>query len=102
MTEAVHAEPLRARMLQGAGLAAFMTIFESLVRGDRLSLLERIGLVLVASAGGAVGGVAYYATDGWRVRGGAVKTVANVLSLLAYCFAVALVFWGVYELGGFR
>ena len=102
MIESVHNAPLRTRLLQGAGLAAFMTVFESVARGDRGTLAERIGLVLVASAGGAVGGVVYYATDAWRARGGILKTTANVLSLLAYCFAVALVVWGVYELGGFH
>jgi uncharacterized membrane protein YidH (DUF202 family) len=89
-------------MLQGAGLAAFMTIVETVARGQHSALSERIGILLVASAGGAVGGVAYYATDPWRFRGGIRRTTANVLSLLAYCFAVALVFWGVYELGWFH
>src|SRR5438067_3966518 len=39
----------------------------------------------------------YYATDKWRVIGGWRKTVANVLSLLAYCFGtiavIGLVYW---------
>ena len=89
-------------MLQGAGLAALMTIVETVARGERSALIARVGILLVASAGGAVGGVAYYVTDPWRTRGGVLRTTANVLSLLAYCFAVALVFWGVYELGWFH
>ena len=100
--ESMHAASLRMRMLQGAGLAAFMTIFEALVRGAQTTLAERVGVMLVASAGGAVGGVVYYATDAWRARGGVTKTMANVLSLLAYCFAVALVFFAAYELGAFH
>ena len=102
MIAPVHSAPLSTRMLQGAGLAAVMTIVETVARGDRSALSARIGILLVASAGGVFGGVAYYATDPWRARGGVLRTTANVLSLLAYCFAVALVFWGVYELGWFH
>jgi hypothetical protein len=89
-------------MLQGAGLAAFMTVGETLVRGDPPGLVERVGLVVVASAGGSVGAIVYYATDAWRIRGGVRKTTANVLSLLAYCFAVALIVWGLSEIGAFH
>ena len=44
-------------------------------------------------SGGASGGVAFFATDSLRRRGGWRKTVANVLSTTAYCVAmlVALV-----------
>ena len=89
-------------MLQGAGLAAFMTVFEALARRDQTPLGQRLGVLLVACAGGSVGGAVYYATDTWRVRGGVAKTTANVLSLLAYCFAVVLVFFAAYELGAFH
>jgi uncharacterized membrane protein YidH (DUF202 family) len=89
-------------MLQGAGLAAFMTVFETVVRGDPPGLAERVGILVVASAGGAVGGVVYYATDAWRIRGGVLKTTANVISLLAYCFAVVAVIWGLSEMGAFH
>ena len=102
MTESIHDAPLRTRILQGAGLAALMTVFETLVRGDPSGLGERLALLVVASAGGAVGGVVYYSTDAWRFRGGALKTTANVLSLLGYCFAVVLIIWGAYELGAFH
>ncbi len=34
MIESVHSAPLKIRVLQGAGLVAFMTVFETVVRGD--------------------------------------------------------------------
>jgi NhaP-type Na+/H+ or K+/H+ antiporter len=102
MIDSIHGAPLKTRMLQGAGLAAFMTVFEAVARRDHSTLGERIEILLVASLGGAIGGVAYYATDAWRARRGVTKTFANVLSLLAYCFAALLAFWVVYELGAFH
>jgi hypothetical protein len=78
-------------MLQGAGIIAFMCLF-SLVSGDRdnsLSLGQRLMILPLASLGGAVGGAVYYWTDPLRARKGWHRTLANVLSILAYCAAAA-------------
>lgn len=96
----VHRAPVHTRVLQGAGLAAFLTVFRMVayLRSAKDFSIAQLALLLGAvSLGGGVGGVAYYATDRWRVVGGWRKTVANVFSLLAYCFAtiavVGLVYW---------
>ena len=96
----VHEASLKTRMLQGFALAAFVTVCRLLVYGlaKEMSPLPQLALLFGSvAAGGAVGGATYYATDTLRVAGGWRKTSANVLSLLAYCFAtliaLGLVFW---------
>ena len=96
----IHAAPVHTRMLQGAGLAALLTVFRLFayrVSAKDFSLGQFVLLFGAVSIGGAIGGVAYYGTDRWRVVGGWRKTCANVLSLLAYCFAtiavVGLAYW---------
>ena len=51
----------------------------------RLSVADIAISVVAVTVGGGAGGVIYCATDGWRARGGAWRTVANVGSLLGYC-----------------
>jgi hypothetical protein len=102
-TQPVHEKPLRTRMLEGASMIAFMslfTMFGDLAPND-VSFGSRIILFILASLGGAVGGVAYYASDPWRVRGGIFKTLANVTSLLTYCAAAVLfiIFWALLGVG---
>ena len=82
----VHDAPLVTRILQGAGLAVVVTVFgfASGFKG-RLSVADIAISVVAVSLGGGVGGVIHYATDSWRARGGAWRTVANVGSLLGYC-----------------
>ena len=70
-------------------------VVSSLAEG--LNFGQKILVLTAASVGGAVGGAAYYGLDGWRARGGMWKTVANVLSLLAYCFAAFLAILLVYQ-----
>ena len=96
----VHRAPIHTRVLQGVGLAAFLTVFRmaAYLRSPKEFSMAQLALLFGAvSSGGAVGGVVYYATDKWRVIGGWRKTVANVLSLLAYCFGtiavIGLVYW---------
>ena len=96
----VHRASLRTRILQGLGLAAGLTLFRmaAYLRAPKDFSVAQLALVFGAvSLGGAVGGVVYYATDKWRLAGGWRKTVANVLSLLAYCFGtmavIAVVYW---------
>jgi len=96
----IHRAPIGTRMLQGLGLAAFMTVFRMAAYGGSWkssSLAELAVLFGAVSTGGAIGGAAYYATDKWRVLGGWRKTLANVLSLLAYAFmtlaAIGSVYW---------
>jgi hypothetical protein len=84
----VHRESLLTRFWQGAALAAGLTTLR-LVVSDRDGLASShaaLGLMAVAFGGG-VGGLVYYATDPLRVRGGARRTIANVISLLVYAFA---------------
>jgi hypothetical protein len=97
----IHDAPLKTRVLQGMGLAAFMTVFRVLFSGEKVGFKERALLLVVVSVGGGAGGVVYYATDAWRARGGALKTTANVVSLLAYCAVTLLAVYVVYLLGGF-
>ena len=95
----IHGAPLHTRMLQGAGLVALLTALRVVAyRSTKDLSLGQLALLFgAASAGGAIGGMAYYATDRWRVLGGWRRTTANVLSLLAYCFAtigiVGLAYW---------
>jgi hypothetical protein len=94
-----HGKSLLARMLEGAAMIAFLSLFTMFDRSAlaTFSLGSRITGLILASLGGPVGGIAYYASDPWRWRGGIFKTVANVASILAYCFAAA-VFIGLWIL----
>ena len=97
----VHSASLGTRVLQGAGLAAGMTMFRMVAGGAGFSLGARVMLLLVVGLGGGAGGVVYYATDPWRVRGGVLKTTANVVSLLGYCLVTMLALYAAYVLGLF-
>jgi hypothetical protein len=97
----LHDAPLKTRVLQGMGLAALMTVVRVVFSGSDVGFRERVLLLVVVSVGGGAGGVIYYATDVWRARGGALKTTANVLSLLAYCAVTLFAVYVVYLLGGF-
>src|SRR2546429_9274229 len=69
----VHRAPLHTRVLQGVGLAAFLTVFRmaAYLRSPKEFSMAQLALLFGAvSSGGAVGGVVYYATDKWRVIGG--------------------------------
>ena len=72
-------------------MAFFATLF-GLVgrRGANLSLTDKLLVTLAATAGGAIGGAAYFALDPLRARGGAFKTMANILSLLTYAAVAVL------------
>ena len=98
---AVHEKSLRTRMLEGAGIIAFLSLFSMFgVRAPAgFSFGSRVFGLFLASLGGAVGGITYYASDPWRARGGMFKKVANVGSILAYC-AAAVLFVGVWILLG--
>jgi hypothetical protein len=67
--------------------------------GAGFSFKARVLLLVVVGIGGGAGGAIYYATDRWRVRGGGFQTLANVLSLLAYCFVTLLALYLAYLLG---
>jgi uncharacterized membrane-anchored protein len=97
----VHEKSLITRMLEGAAMIGFLSLFTMFDRSARatLPLESRVMGLILASLGGAVGGIAYYASDPWRARGGIFKTVANVASILAYC-AAAVLFIGVWILLG--
>jgi hypothetical protein len=90
--QAVHEKPLRTRMLEGAGIIAFLSLFSMFGRRAPagFSFSSRFFGLILASLGGAVGGIVYYASDRWRARGGIFKTAANVASILAYCVAAVL------------
>jgi len=93
----LHEKPLRTRMLEGAALVAFMSLFTMFGQfsNTTLSVGTRCIAFVLASLGGAVGGAVYYASDPWRARGGIFKTAANIGSILGYC-AAALLFIGVW------
>jgi hypothetical protein len=88
---------LRTRMLQGAGIIAFMCLFTVFGRAadPEWTLGRRLMAIPLASLGGAVGGAVYFATDPFRARRGWRKTMANVLSILAYAVA-SVAFIGVW------
>ena len=93
----VPRRPLGTRMLQGAGIIAVMCLFTVFGSADDsgLSLGQRLMVFPLASAGGAIGGAVYYATDPLRARHGWYRTLANVLSILAYVGA-AIGFFGLW------
>lgn len=83
---------LGTRVLQGIGLVWALTLFSmgfrAITAASSFSFPEirvLVGLALALAAGGAAGGVTYYYTEPLRRRGGWWRTLANVLSLLAYC-----------------
>ena len=96
----IHEAPLLTRILQGAGLAAALTVFRVFAgfgpRRSPSTILIALGAVAL---GGGAGGAVYYATDSWRAQGGVRRTFANVGSLLAYCLATGLMVVLVYFLG---
>ncbi len=73
--------------MQGLGLALLLVVFRMgaglLAASIRWNEVIMVGAA--ASLGGVLGGATFYATDGWRIAGGWRRTLANVLSLLAYC-----------------
>ena len=97
----IHDAPLKTRVLQGMGLAAFVAVFRLVFLREIVGFKDRVLMLLVVSVGGGAGGVVYYATDAWRARGGVLKTTANVVSLLAYCAVTLLAVYVAYLLGAF-
>ncbi len=82
---------LQARIFQGVALALGLTAFRlavGLASGQPVALppapVAVLGAVVIGLAG-AAGGAVYYATEGWRRRGGWRRTLANVCALLTYC-----------------
>ena len=80
-------------MYEGAGMAFGATIFGLIAgrRGVDLPISHRVLVILLATVARAVGGAAFYALDPLRAHGGMRKTLANVLSILAYAAFVAVV-----------
>jgi len=72
-------------------------MFAGIASPKGYSLVQLAVLFGAVASGGAAGGAVYYATDDLRAAGGWRKTLANVASLLVYCFAtllvVGLVYW---------
>ena len=83
----LHGAPLHTRFLQGAGLAAGLTVLRMFAVSTKFTVGQLLFGLVGISLGGGIGGTVYYATDRLRVRGGMRRTLANVTSLLAYCFA---------------
>jgi hypothetical protein len=76
---------LRYRVWQGVRYFAFLSLFTAapaLLRGDFVVFAVAVAVSAVA---GAVGGAMYFVTGPWRARGGATRTFANVITLLAFC-----------------
>jgi hypothetical protein len=92
--EVVLGEQLRTvsvstRMLQGAGVAVGLAIFNVVLqRRPDVPPWMLLAAIAVVALGGAAGGATYYATQGLRAQGGRRKSFANVVSLLAYALFV--------------
>jgi len=84
---------LRARMVQGslaAALTAMFTAFGAPIE-DPHPFVVRIAVVACSALAGALAGVVYFYTEPMRLSGGWQKSLANVVTLLAFsAFAVAL------------
>ena len=84
----LHSAALHTRFFQGAGLAAALTVLRMFFAvSTKFTVGQMLFGLVGVSLGGGIGGIVYYATDRLRVRGGVRRTLANVTSLLAYCFA---------------
>src|SRR5438105_12730893 len=84
----VHRAPLHTRVLQGVGLAAFLTVFRmaAYLRSPKDFSMGQLALLFGAvSSGVAVGGVVYSATDSGVVFAGGRRPFAIVLILLVTC-----------------
>ena len=80
----VHDAPLRTRILQGVFLSTFIAVGRVLVYGAHSAFAEGAAVLLGAALAGAGGGVLFYASDGWRTRGGIAKSLANIGTLFVY------------------
>jgi hypothetical protein len=97
LTADVHGARLTIRLLQGTFLSIFVTTGRLLVAPDDWSASERTAALLAAALAGAAAGGIFYATDGLRARGGLVRSLANIGTLLSYALLVGiaalLLFW---------
>lgn len=86
---------LQTRVRQGAGTAVVATVanvaYLHAVGQAALGLGAGVTLLVASASAGAVGGVVFYHTTPLRERAGWRKTVADVLTLLAFCLAVSAI-----------
>ena len=80
----IHEASLRTRVFQGVFLSTFIAVGRVFVYGAHSALAEGAAVLVGAALAGAGGGVIFYASDGWRVRGGIAKSLANIGTLFAY------------------
>ena len=91
MNSQIHGATLPTRMLQGAGMVLGMMALRLWSGFEQMPSSQLPLLVVVLAVSGGAGGAVHYCTDAWRARGGVARTVANVISILAYCAVAALV-----------
>jgi hypothetical protein len=85
---------LRARMVQGAAAAAVTSVFTVLGASVEVShpVAARGTAVVCSALAGSLAGIVYFLTESLRVVGGWRKSLANVVTLLAFCaFAIGFV-----------
>jgi len=82
---------LKDRAWQGVRYFAFASLFTAAPALFRGEFLMFVGAVAVSAIAGAGGGAVYFATDRLRARGGAIRTFANVITLLGFCAAAIAV-----------
>lgn len=78
---------LKDRAWQGVRYFAVLSLFTAapaLLRGD---VLIFAGAVVLSAVAGAGGGAVYFATESLRARGGALRSFANVITLLGFSAA---------------
>ena len=83
------------------GWAALGFVIAAIRTGSPIrSLLLGVGWCLLLGLSGAVGGVLYHLMDPIRRRGWLGRTVANVVSILAYCATAVVLLGLVFLLAG--
>lgn len=82
----IHTKPLTSRMLQGGVIALVLISLLVYSAGDHPEWPSfwRLKPFVIVPISGALGGVFFYFMDHLRYQGGWVKTLANILSLLAF------------------
>jgi hypothetical protein len=91
---------LKDRAWQGARYFAFASLFSAAPALLHRDFMMFAGVFVLSAVAGAGGGAIYFATESLRARGGGLRTLANVITLLGFCAAaIALLLLAVLVFG---